>query len=133
MGLVHTCDVPRAVNKCPTCGEPVSPFAAGCAICGADLVAARSELAAKRERSPVVRAGRHVPAVSFGGDGFQVAVAVLLALFAPILGFALAGYLAWNADQEGQIRTRNIMLVILGFTVVMLATGGIFGRFIAGY
>jgi hypothetical protein len=24
-------------NRCPACGEHVSPFAAGCAICGADL------------------------------------------------------------------------------------------------
>jgi hypothetical protein len=24
-------------NRCPECGEHVSPFAAGCAICGADL------------------------------------------------------------------------------------------------
>jgi hypothetical protein len=125
--------VPRSIHKCPKCGEPVSAFAAGCAICGADLGTARAQLAEKRDRSPVVRAGRHVPSVSFGGDGFQIVVAVLLALFAPILGFALAGFLAWNADQEGRIRTRNIMLVIVGFTVVMLATGGVFGRFVAGY
>jgi hypothetical protein len=24
-------------NRCPDCGEHVSPYAAGCAICGADL------------------------------------------------------------------------------------------------
>jgi hypothetical protein len=24
-------------NRCPQCGEHVSPYAAGCAICGADL------------------------------------------------------------------------------------------------
>lgn len=24
-------------SRCPNCREPVSPFAAGCAICGADL------------------------------------------------------------------------------------------------
>jgi hypothetical protein len=24
-------------NRCPGCGEHVSPYAAGCAICGADL------------------------------------------------------------------------------------------------
>jgi predicted amidophosphoribosyltransferase len=24
-------------NICPNCGERVSPFAAGCALCGADL------------------------------------------------------------------------------------------------
>ncbi len=24
-------------SRCPNCKEPVSPFAAGCAVCGADL------------------------------------------------------------------------------------------------
>jgi predicted amidophosphoribosyltransferase len=24
-------------NRCPECGEHVSPYAAGCALCGADL------------------------------------------------------------------------------------------------
>jgi hypothetical protein len=37
--------MPRAISKCPKCGEPVSPFAAGCAICGTDLQAPRAELA----------------------------------------------------------------------------------------
>jgi hypothetical protein len=27
----------RNPNRCPSCGEHVSPFAAGCAICGAAL------------------------------------------------------------------------------------------------
>ncbi len=30
--------MPRAhPNRCPGCGEHVSPFAAGCAVCGAEL------------------------------------------------------------------------------------------------
>ena len=28
-------------SRCPNCGERVSPFAAGCAVCGADLDQAR--------------------------------------------------------------------------------------------
>src|SRR4051794_7673222 len=28
-------------SRCPNCREPVSPFAAGCAICGADLDTSR--------------------------------------------------------------------------------------------
>lgn len=28
-------------SRCPNCGERVSPFAAGCAVCGADLDTAR--------------------------------------------------------------------------------------------
>ena len=71
---------------------------------------------------------------SFGGDGFQIAIALLLALAAPILGFILAGYLAWNADQDSRIQTRNVMLGILVIAVIPLATGySLFGRFLAGY
>jgi hypothetical protein len=33
--------VKRSPAYCPRCGERVSPFAAGCAICGADLDPAR--------------------------------------------------------------------------------------------
>jgi predicted amidophosphoribosyltransferase len=29
-------------NRCPECGEHVSPYAAGCALCGADLDPART-------------------------------------------------------------------------------------------
>lgn len=28
-------------SRCPSCGERVSPYAAGCAVCGADLDAKR--------------------------------------------------------------------------------------------
>ena len=28
-------------SRCPSCGERVSPYAAGCAVCGADLDTAR--------------------------------------------------------------------------------------------
>jgi hypothetical protein len=28
-------------SRCPNCREPVSPYAAGCAVCGADLDPAR--------------------------------------------------------------------------------------------
>jgi uncharacterized OB-fold protein len=27
----------RNPNRCPSCGERVTPYAAGCAICGAEL------------------------------------------------------------------------------------------------
>ncbi len=30
-------------NRCPRCRERVSPFAAGCALCGADLDPARTD------------------------------------------------------------------------------------------
>ena len=44
----------RHPHICPRCGEPVSAFAAGCALCGADLDprrARRPKSAAQRLRS----------------------------------------------------------------------------------
>lgn len=48
----------------PDCGEPVSQFAAGCAICGADLERHRREAAARRRSMPrvVVRGAAVRPA-----------------------------------------------------------------------
>ena len=34
---------PRGPHVCPDCGEPVSAFAAGCALCGADLDPRRAQ------------------------------------------------------------------------------------------
>jgi hypothetical protein len=46
----------RAVNKCPNCGAAVTQFAAGCAICGEDLVAAREAKERRREAMPTLAA-----------------------------------------------------------------------------
>jgi uncharacterized OB-fold protein len=37
--------MPRRIDptRCPRCGERVTPYAAGCAICGADLDPSRTE------------------------------------------------------------------------------------------
>ncbi len=77
---------------------------------------------------------RSVPTVSFGGDGFQLAVALLLAIGAPLFGAAAAAYLAYAADNEGRIRTRNLMLVILVIAMIPLATGYgfLYGGFFVG-
>jgi hypothetical protein len=105
--------VPRAVSKCPKCGEPVSPFAAGCAICGTNLEAARSELAAKRARRP-----RLPGPVRLSDDGVRIGVSVLAAVFAPVMGALLTGYFAYDADQNGRIAVRNLMILLLGFCLV---------------
>jgi hypothetical protein len=102
----------RAISKCPNCGEPVSPFAAGCAICGTDLQAARAELAAKRARRP------RLPGIRIHEDGVRIAVGVLAALFSPVMGALLTGYFAYDAGQNGRVRMRNLMLVLLCFSLV---------------
>jgi hypothetical protein len=84
----------RAISKCPNCREPVSPFAAGCAICGTNLEQARAQLAAKRARRP------QLPSVRIGDDGVRIGVAVLA------------------AGRHGRAAMRNLMLVLLGFSLV---------------
>ena len=103
--------VPRAISKCPNCREPVSPFAAGCAICGTDLQAARAELAARRR--PRLPGPVHV-----SDDALRIGVSVLAAVFAPVMGTLLTGYFAYDADRNGRIRTRNLMFVLLAISLV---------------
>jgi hypothetical protein len=105
--------VPRAISKCPKCREPVSPFAAGCAICGTDLEAARAELAAKRARRPSLPGG-----VRLGDDAVRIGVGVIAAVFSPVMGALLTGYFAYDADRNGRAATRNLMLALLGLSLV---------------
>jgi predicted amidophosphoribosyltransferase len=52
----------RDRSRCPNCGERVLPFAAGCAVCGADLDTTRFD----RGPSLLQRAGSWFGAISFG-------------------------------------------------------------------
>jgi hypothetical protein len=49
-------------SRCPNCGERVQPFAAGCAICGADLDTKRWDTGP----STVQRAGSWFSSIGFG-------------------------------------------------------------------
>jgi hypothetical protein len=119
--------VPRSIHKCPNCGEQVSPFAAGCAICGEDLIAARSALA--QRRSWIDR----LPQVRFGNDWIVFGLCLLLALGAPVAGLILGAFLAWQADNDADIQRRNLMFVVIAVAVIQMATGyALFGRFIFG-
>jgi hypothetical protein len=119
--------VPRSISRCPNCREPVSQFAAGCAVCGTDLQAARSELAERRARRPQLPGG--VPRL--GDDALRIGVTVLAALFSPLMGALLAGYFAYDADRDGRVPTRNLMILLLGLSLVGLVAyaqiwGGLF-------
>ena len=105
--------VPRAISKCPNCREPVSPFAAGCAICGTNLEAARAELTAKRARRPSLPGP-----IRLGDDAVRIGVGVIAAVFSPLMGALLTGYFAYDADRNGRIATRNLMIALLGFSLV---------------
>jgi hypothetical protein len=120
--------VPRAINKCPKCGEPVSPFAAGCAICGTDLAAARAELAAKRARRPSLPGP-----IRLGDDGVRIAVGVIAAVFSPVMGALLTGYFAYDADRNGRTATRNLMIALVGLSLVgVFAYAQLWGGLILG-
>jgi hypothetical protein len=99
--------MPRAVSRCPQCGEPVSPFAAGCVICGTDLEAARARLAARRR--PAVPRLR-TPALQLRIDWVHVAVAYVLALAAAPIGFLLSLYWALQRHRTGEPAMTAAML-----------------------
>lgn len=113
-------------TKCPNCGEPVSAFAAGCAICGADLDAHRQRLA---ERPDIAAPARRIPDVRLGGlasridpDVGLVTVTVLFLLFFPIMGTALAALGAYDRNRRGLTSVRNVFLVLLGLGVISFFT-----------
>ena len=125
---MHDGRVPRAISKCPNCREPVSPFAAGCAICGTNLEAARAELAAKRARHP------QVPGVRLSDDAVRIGVSVLAAVFSPVMGALLTAYFAYDAEQNGRPRTRNLMVLLLGFSLVgVFAYARLWGGLFLGF
>jgi hypothetical protein len=51
-------------SRCPNCKEPVSPFAAGCAVCGADLDTRRWDTGP----SAVTRAGSWFSSLGMGAS-----------------------------------------------------------------
>jgi hypothetical protein len=99
------------VSKCPDCGTPVSAFAAGCAICGADLEKARAERAAKRR--PELPGMPELPSFgrSGGVDWAQLAIALILAVAFSPLGFLLSVYWAVRHQRYGETTMMVLMLV----------------------
>ena len=93
--------MPRAISRCPSCGEHVSPFAAGCAICGEDLEAARAKLASRRVVVPRPRLGAGLSSPALGLDWVHILVAVVLALAISPIGFLLAVYWAVQRYRAG--------------------------------
>jgi hypothetical protein len=104
--------MPRAVTHCPNCGQTVTPFAAGCAVCGTDLEAARAARAARsaKLRIELPRArwsgGRATGAI----DWVHLAVAVLVALAIPPVGLLLALFWASRRHRDGEPVMTALML-----------------------
>ena len=109
--------MPRVIDKCPQCGAHVSQFAAGCAICGADLVAAR----AGRGDTLGDRIGRFEPEFLRSAETRReivlVAIVALVVAFLPIAGLLLAGFVAYTRHRGGDNAMRNIMLALAIFAL----------------
>jgi hypothetical protein len=97
--------------KCPDCGTPVSQFAAGCSICGADLVEAR-EARERRRQALSFASPSWVPQVS-GADALLGALLVIAAFASPLIGGPIAGLFAYFAHEKGDMAQRNLALLAL--------------------
>jgi hypothetical protein len=111
--------VARAITKCPTCGSTVSQFAAGCAICGENLIAAREALERRRAARPTLAAPGWFPEIT-GGDAIFGALIIVSAFAAPLIGGPIAGLFAYFADQRGDRVQRNLALAAVAVALLMV-------------
>jgi hypothetical protein len=58
---------------------------------------------------------------AFRADAFIVAITVLLILFFPLVGAALAAWTAYDRNRSSDVRMRNVALGLLALAVVFLA------------
>lgn len=93
-------------------------FAAGCAICGADLVQHRRELEARRIELPQVPRARRRSALRFDAHFVLVALVLAATLLSPFLALIMAAVGAQDRHRNGQIGQRNLLI---GLAVVNLA------------
>lgn len=101
--------------RCPDCQEPVSQFAGGCAVCGADLEAARRRQA-ERRRLTLPR----LPAVP--QDLVILVVLSLVTLFVPVFGIILTALVLRRERSSSQRVLRATLWVVLGVGIVLLGS-----------
>jgi hypothetical protein len=111
--------MPRTVNKCPNCGSTVSQFAAGCAICGEDLVAARQRLERRREALPTLAAPGWFPQIT-GADAVLGGLLIICAFAVPLVGGPIAGLFAYFAHQKDDVVQRNLALVAVAVALIVV-------------
>jgi peptidoglycan/LPS O-acetylase OafA/YrhL len=109
----------RAITKCPNCGSSVSQFAAGCAICGENLSAARPELERRREARPSLTTPAWVPQIS-ASEAILGAILIIAAFGFPIVGGPVAGLFAYFGHRNGDVVQRNLALVAVAVAVIVL-------------
>ncbi len=69
-------------SRCPNCGERVSPYAAGCAVCGADLDPGRWD----RGPGTAQQAGSWLSSLTFGAIPTWAIWAVVILAVAILYG-----------------------------------------------
>jgi hypothetical protein len=111
--------MPTKAGRCPHCGERVSPFAAGCALCGASLDPRRHQ---RGRRGPSLS----LPRLSLQREATAlVVILVLMAVFAPFFGALLGGYVAWDRARRGDVALQRVALAAAAASVVMLLIPGL--------
>lgn len=107
----------RHPGHCPSCGERVSQFAAGCALCGATLDPQRHSRSARAVSIP-----RPVGAFGLGGqDVITLALLLLLTLFAPLIGLFVCAWQAYAQDRDGRTLMRNTAIALALVCLLFLA------------
>jgi hypothetical protein len=109
----------RTITKCPDCGSTVSQFAAGCAICGSNLTAARQDLERRRAARPSLEAPTWFPQVT-AADAVLGVLLILAAFSVPIVGGPIAGLFAYFAHQKGDTVQRNLALVAVAVALIVV-------------
>jgi hypothetical protein len=102
--------------KCPNCGEPVSQFAAGCAVCGADLEKARAQRAQRRQLPRPPSVGRRLPLY-----WWLLPMTALVALVFPLAGVVIAFLAGRRADLDGERGMRNAYIAVAVIAIAVLA------------
>jgi MFS family permease len=108
----------RAITKCPNCGSTVSQFAAGCAICGENLTAARQELERRRAARSIAAPG-WFPEIT-AGDAILGVILTIAAFGSPLIGGTIAGLFAYFANERGDKVQRNLALIALAVAVIVI-------------
>ena len=110
----------KAITHCPNCGATVSQFAAGCAICGENLVAARERRERRLESLPqIARRPGWLPQIT-RADAVLGGLLLICAFFVPLAGGPIAGLFAYFAHQKGDKVRRNLALAALGVALIVV-------------
>ncbi|MBA2349074.1 MAG: hypothetical protein H0V81_12335 [Solirubrobacterales bacterium] len=101
------------MSRCPECREPVSQFAAGCAVCGADLEQARRSRSGRRRLSLPA-----VPAVP--EEVVAVVTMSLITIFVPVFGALLTAFVLHHRRAWSGPALRVALWVVLGVAIVLV-------------